>query len=565
MTHCKPVRPSLASAFAFLSCVFWVFLAIRDVSAQGSVFSYQGSLNENGQSATGVYDFKFNLFGAAANGSPLASEVAVDDLGVTNGLFNVFLDFGAGAFDGSDRWLEISVRPGAATTAYTTLLPRQRIAASPMALQAASANALQSVALTALQAPVQQLQSRFDATNSLLLARLDSLTAALGTVLPSGITAASPIANDPALTILGYQEFAVLPAPTWQSGSAVNAPEARFDHTGIWTGSEFLVWGGRFANLVFSGTGYSYRPDTDQWSPISTIDAPSARARHTATWTGSEMIIWGGAGVSGYLNTGARFKNGVWRPMSKIPALAGREGHTAVWTGARFIIFGGLNSGGLLGDSFQYLPTVNVWAPVNASNPPTARRNATAVWTGNSVLVWGGEDDNGSCGDGAQLGFVGEGPNAWTPISNVNAPAPRTLHTAVWTGSKMIVWGGDNNNVPQGTGGIYDPATSTWTTISTTDAPAARRRHAALWTGVEMLIVGGETGAGPTALAHAYNPATDKWRPLTQLGNPAARSQAATVWSDSEILTFGGKSGALTIANLQRLNPQPAWRLYRKP
>jgi hypothetical protein len=30
----------------------------------------------------------------------------------------------------------------------------------------------------------------------------------------------------------------------------------------------------------------------------------------------------------------------------------------------------------------------------------------------------------------------------WTTISTINAPAPRASHTAVWTGSEMIVWGG---------------------------------------------------------------------------------------------------------------------------
>ena len=33
-------------------------------------------------------------------------------------------------------------------------------------------------------------------------------------------------------------------------------------------------------------------------------------------------------------------------------------------------------------------------------------------------------------------------PDSWIPTSTTNAPAARTAHTAVWTGSEMIVWGG---------------------------------------------------------------------------------------------------------------------------
>ncbi len=540
-------------------------IATHGVFAQTTAFSYQGSLSESGQSATGVYDFKFSLFADPTAGTSLATEIAANDLGVTNGLFNVFLDYGASAFDGSERYLEVSVRPGASTGAYTTLLPRQRIAASPNAIQAGSATTLQGTSLTALQTPVQQLQTRFDATNSILLARLDSIAATLSNVLPSGVTAASTEAADPGLTTLGYQEFAVLPAGIWTSGSVVNAPEARFDHSGVWNGTEFLIWGGRLANLTPSATGFSYRPDLDQWSAISTTDAPSARSRHAAVWTGTEMIAWGGAGAVGYLKTGARLGNGVWRTMALNPAISAREGHAAVWTGSRLVIFGGLDSGGVLGDAYLYDPSSNAWQTISLSNSPTPRTRATAVWTGDSILIWGGEDDNGPLGDGWHLTFAGNTATAWVPISSVNAPAARTLHSAIWTGAKMLVWGGDSNGVPVGNGAAYDPAASTWTAISNSGAPSERRRHNALWTGSEMLILGGENASSSLASGFAYNPAADKWRPLSALGNPSPRTLAPAVWTGSEVLTFGGKSNVTTIANLQRLNPQSAWRLYRKP
>ncbi len=70
-------------------------------------------------------------------------------------------------------------------------------------------------------------------------------------------------------------------------------------------------------------------------------------------------------------------------------------------------------------------------------------------------------------------------------------PTGRTDHTAVWTGSEMIVWGGVNGMALLNTGGRYNPSTDSWTATSTTNAPAGRDAHTAVWTGSEMIVWGG--------------------------------------------------------------------------
>src|SRR5207249_3442542 len=77
--------------------------------------------------------------------------------------------------------------------------------------------------------------------------------------------------------------------------------------------------------------------------------------------------------------------------------------------------------------------------------------------------------------------------DTWTPTSLTNAPIARSGHTAVWTGSEMIVWGGAGMN----TGGRYNPVTDSWTDTSTTNAPSERSGHTAVWTGSEMIVWGG--------------------------------------------------------------------------
>src|SRR5262249_52839289 len=67
----------------------------------------------------------------------------------------------------------------------------------------------------------------------------------------------------------------------------------------------------------------------------------------------------------------------------------------------------------------------------------------------------------------------------------------RYLHTAVWTGSEMIIWGGQFGG---STGSRDDPATDTWAPGTTSGAPEPRMLHTAVWTGTEMIVWGGAWG-----------------------------------------------------------------------
>src|ERR1700693_5297572 len=66
----------------------------------------------------------------------------------------------------------------------------------------------------------------------------------------------------------------------------------------------------------------------------------------------------------------------------------------------------------------------------------------------------------------------------------------------VLAGTGMIEWGGATATFDTNTGARYNPSTNTWTTISTVKAPSARNVTAAVWTGSKMLIWGGQTYSG---------------------------------------------------------------------
>lgn len=106
----------------------------QGIHAQGTAFTYQGLLSENGARVNGTNDLQFTVHSTAGGNNPVGSPITMDDLAVSNGLFTVTLDFGAGIFNGSPRWLEISVRPGTNNGAFTVLNPRQAIPAAPYAV-----------------------------------------------------------------------------------------------------------------------------------------------------------------------------------------------------------------------------------------------------------------------------------------------------------------------------------------------------------------------------------------------------------------------------------------------
>jgi len=122
--------------------------AAGSVSAQGTAFTYQGRLNDNGQLATGLYDFTFALFGLSSGGNQVGATVTNSVTPVAGGLFTATLDFGPGVLTGSNLWLEVAVRTNASGGGYTTLSPRQQILATPYAILADAANNLAATNLS---------------------------------------------------------------------------------------------------------------------------------------------------------------------------------------------------------------------------------------------------------------------------------------------------------------------------------------------------------------------------------------------------------------------------------
>ncbi|HXI92186.1 MAG TPA: hypothetical protein VNO24_19395, partial [Blastocatellia bacterium] len=136
-----------------------LLLSVIAVSAQTTVFTYQGKLADAGSPANGSYDFQLKMFDALNGGVQLGSTVTVSAVQVTNGIFTVNLDFGAGVFPGGDRFLEIAVRP-AGGGAFTPLSPRQQVTSTPYALRTLNATTADGLSLACLNCVTSsQIQS----------------------------------------------------------------------------------------------------------------------------------------------------------------------------------------------------------------------------------------------------------------------------------------------------------------------------------------------------------------------------------------------------------------------
>ncbi|MBZ5640219.1 MAG: thrombospondin type 3 repeat-containing protein [Acidobacteriia bacterium] len=255
-----------------------------------------------------------------------------------------------------------------------------------------------------------------------------------------------------------------LAADSWQSTSVTGAPSARSGHTAVWTGTRMIVWGGTIGSVQPSCDGQRsdggvYDPGSDSWTSTgSSGSLPWARYEHFVFWTGSEMIVWGGK----------------------------QDFHMLSYCG-----FSKLTSGG------RYDPATGSWTAI-ATSPDTAisTERGDAMFTGAKLLTTWSNFNHGAAYDLAS--------GTWSLMTTVGAPTATGGGTAVWSGSRLIVWGGAPGYV--NTGALYDPVKDAWTSMGASGAPAGRAYASAVWTGSEMLVWGGSDASGYRTDGGRYTP-----------------------------------------------------------
>ena len=206
------------------------------VQAQTTAFTYQGKLMDGGAPASGTYQMQFSLHSAVSGeGNQIGATITIDSVSVTNGPFTVELNFTApNAFDGSARWLQISVKK-AADPSFVSLNPRQPISSTPYAvrtLSAASAEmATNATQLGGVAASQYVLTSDTRLSDARPASSVNFDTASLsGTVPPARLPSlAGDVTGPPNATVLssvGGQSASNVAAATTTTNAATSANTA---------------------------------------------------------------------------------------------------------------------------------------------------------------------------------------------------------------------------------------------------------------------------------------------------------------------------------------------------
>ncbi|TET37753.1 MAG: hypothetical protein E3J72_05120 [Planctomycetota bacterium] len=231
--------------------------------------------------------------------------------------------------------------------------------------------------------------------------------------------------------------------------------------------------------------------------------------------------------------------NGSWTEIdSGINCPQGRSHHTAIWTGSEMIIWGGVQY-----DQYGYCRIIDNGAVYNAGVDqweqvvymPGFALGAyehTSVWTGSEMIIWGGQFFNASAMNVSEIititdsgGIYNPDNNTWRQTSTAGlCPSSRESHSAVYTGNSMILWGGSDFYDLFNSGGIYFPENDSWIPTSTSGAcPTARKYHSAVWTGSKMIIWGGSINISGGLLAELNGKGTGAvYDPQTDMWIPTS-------------------------------------------
>lgn len=316
----------------------------------------------------------------------------------------------------------------------------------------------------------------------------------------------------------------------WEVRSQGVPLQYRWGMATAWTGRDALFWGGaKEPEAVYVedqqhyGDGFAYDVAANTWRSISSDGAPSPRARAAVVWTGTELIVWGGQREdSDSLNDGAIYnpQTAQWRPITGLNAPSAREDATAVWTGTEMIVWGGHYDNGDdtddRDDGGRYNPTTDTWTPVPTPAGVSPRYFHAAVWTGTDMIVLGGERTRyvrpfkWETDYFTDVAHFTPATGQWRVNHAPGEQAFRSYPSAVWTGTELLLWGGGYEYRKLPDGWRYQPSSGAWTALSGVSAPAGRVGHASAWTGTELIVWGGDT-EGPATTGGRYDPALDRW------------------------------------------------------
>ena len=128
------MRTTIVFFAGVIASILVAAAAFRGGTPVDYTFTYQGQLRNAGALVNGPVDLRITLWDSDVAGGQVGALNNYQAVPITDGRFAVGLNFGATAFDGSNRWVQLEFRSPAGSGQYLTLNPRDKIMATPYAM-----------------------------------------------------------------------------------------------------------------------------------------------------------------------------------------------------------------------------------------------------------------------------------------------------------------------------------------------------------------------------------------------------------------------------------------------
>ena len=328
---------------------------------------------------------------------------------------------------------------------------------------------------------------------------------------------------------------------------------ARESAASVWTGEEWIIWGGAFvATTPTAGAevhteidgpdgagayadGAAHDPATDTWRSI--VAGPlRPRAEPFAAWTGAEMVVAGGRSGSVDLRDAAAYDPAAdaWRTLPDLPGIVVGLEMIGGRLGALVTIGDDLDGwpGGLAVGLSAFDPTSGEWSePADSGIAANALVALTASDT--HLYVFDGLAVHALSLDG--------GVDLALTLDDAGDPVPngRILDAGVvWTGSDLVLAGVDRHDENRPVWSVrHDPSTGITRPVPHDAGWGNGPTNAVLGDGFVVF-----THTGPYEPVRVFSLATDTWGAAPDAPIDVGRQLPAVAWTGDELLVWGGRT-----------------------
>ena len=218
---------------------------------------------------------------------------------------------------------------------------------------------------------------------------------------------------------------------------------------------------------------------SDSWYPIYSKGNPQKESnpnfRSNVVWRDSVIYVYaGGGGVErefAYYNPATN----CWKHIGT--SISGNYSYLdgkLFWYNNEFIFVTGDKSN----PGFRFNPiTMSVVYLPNMATSYNRKTKFKSELIQNRIIIYGGDNDNVRSNDGMNYNIL---DNTWTPMSQTNGPPVLKRYATTKLAQEFVVWGGilaTSDLEPVSTGYIYSVQSNTWFPMVTGNTPKARANH----------------------------------------------------------------------------------------